>query len=213
MKRKLIENDQATPSPAPKASRGRRGVSALSGSDKGGGPRLEWWEIEKLRGRGNPLNWRRHPESQRQALLATMAQVGWAGAFVFNERTGRIIDGHLRESIVEDGQQVPVFIVNLPEDKERLALATHDTLGLHAEGDAAAFAALKAEVQADYEAMAEELTAMMAVVEEDLRREAGEIAPGAPQYWVEVEAGSEMEQRVLYEKLVGDGYEVRLTQL
>src|SRR5260370_40602406 len=56
--------------------------------------RLEWRSPSELA--ENPANWRRHPDAQLAALSDVIAEVGWAGAGLYNERTGRLIDGHLR---------------------------------------------------------------------------------------------------------------------
>lgn len=53
--------------------------------------RLEWRSPAELA--ENPRNWRQHPDSQMGALSSVLAEVGWAGACLFNERTGRLIDG------------------------------------------------------------------------------------------------------------------------
>jgi hypothetical protein len=47
----------------------------------------------------NPRNWRTHPEAQTRALADVMAEVGWAGALLYNERTRRLIDGHARRKL------------------------------------------------------------------------------------------------------------------
>lgn len=90
--------------------------------------RLEWVDPSTLT--ENPANWRTHPEQQTEALGATLDAVGWAGACLFNERTGRLIDGHARRNlaIVRKEGEVPVLIGSWTEDEERLILATLDPL-------------------------------------------------------------------------------------
>lgn len=44
----------------------------------------------------NPLNWRRHPESQEAAIRSILSSIGWVTGVVVNERTGNLIDGHGR---------------------------------------------------------------------------------------------------------------------
>lgn len=43
----------------------------------------------------NPDNWRRTNPLAAQALTERLDSAGWAGAALFNRRTGRLIDGHL----------------------------------------------------------------------------------------------------------------------
>lgn len=80
------------------------------------------------------LNWRDHPISQSKALVTVLDRLGWIKRVVVNERTGRIIDGHLRvEEAQKAGEKVPVVWVNLSEREEALVLAMFDPLA----GDAA----------------------------------------------------------------------------
>lgn len=79
----------------------------------------------------NPKNWRQHPRHQREALLDLLGQVGWVQGVVVNERTGLLVDGHLRaELAVEDGAtELPCVWVDLSEDEEALVLASLDPIG------------------------------------------------------------------------------------
>ena len=72
--------------------------------------RLEWRSPAELA--DNPRNGRRHPEAQVAALTDAMAEVGWAGALLFNERTGRLIDGHARRKVAlaQGAETVPVLV-------------------------------------------------------------------------------------------------------
>lgn len=80
----------------------------------------------------HPDNWRKHPAAQEAALRGVLSQVGWVDTALYNVRTGRIIDGHLRKSIAGD-TEIPVLDVDLSEDEERLVLATFDPIGAMAE--------------------------------------------------------------------------------
>jgi hypothetical protein len=65
-----------------------------------------------------------------------LGEVGWAGALLYNERTGRLIDGHLRRKVAaEQGAPVPVLIGSWSEAEEALILATLDPLGALATAD------------------------------------------------------------------------------
>jgi hypothetical protein len=57
-------------------------------------------------------------------------QLGWTERIMVNKNTGRIINGHMRyELAVKKGEaQVPVDFVDLTEEEEALALATHDPI-------------------------------------------------------------------------------------
>lgn len=84
----------------------------------------------------HPLNWRTHPTSQAEALTDVLDRVGWVQRVIVNERTGHILDGHLRVAEASKrGVDVPVVYVDLSEEEERLVLATMDPLALFAGRD------------------------------------------------------------------------------
>jgi len=96
---------------------------------------LAWLSPEDLE--ENPLNWRLHPFQQRLTIASMLDRVGWAGALLYNRRTGRLIDGHLRRELaIERGDEaVPVLIGDWSEEQERRILALLDPLAVIAEPD------------------------------------------------------------------------------
>lgn len=105
--------------------------------------RFEWMDPNQLT--PNDFNWKDHPAFQRRALRAfreelenganpdspeTMA-ASWVGALLYNERTGRLLDGHMRQDeAIERGEtRVPVLIVDLDEETENKALFFLDRIG------------------------------------------------------------------------------------
>ena len=110
----------------------------------------------------NESNWRSHPENQMAALSDVIGQVGWAGACLYNESTGRLIDGHARRKLaIENGEkEIPVLVGSWTEEQEKLILATLDPLGALAEADAGKLDALLKEVETGSEALAEMLAGM-----------------------------------------------------
>ena len=127
--------------------------------------RLEWLDPKTLT--PNPKNWRRHPKAQKEALSSVLQQVGWAGALLYNETSGRIIDGHLRREVAQDGK-VPVLIGSWTEEQEALILATLDPLAAMAEADAD-------KVRALLEGLGEQDAAVQAVLD-GLAADAGIVA-------------------------------------
>jgi len=103
----------------------------------------------------NPQNWRRHPTEQIAALTDVISEVGWAGACLFNERTGRLIDGHARRKVaLEQGAaSVPVLVGDWSEADEAKILATLDPLAAMAQTDATALDALLRDVQTGSDAI------------------------------------------------------------
>lgn len=122
--------------------------------------RLEWRDPAELA--ENPRNWRRHPEAQLAALTDVIAEVGWAGACLYNERTGRLIDGHARRKVALDqgAARVPVLVGDWDEAAEAKILATLDPLAAMAEADKASLDALLRDVSTGSEALAGMLTAL-----------------------------------------------------
>jgi hypothetical protein len=76
----------------------------------------------------NDKNWRTHPQAQQDALEGALRKVGIVQNVVVNERSGRMIDGHLRvQMAISSGQPtVPITYVDLSDDEEALILATID---------------------------------------------------------------------------------------
>lgn len=105
--------------------------------------RLEWRKASELD--DNPRNWRRHPEQQLDAIRGVIGEVGWAGVLLFNERTGRLVDGHARKAISGE-EEVPVIVGDWTEDQERTILATLDPIAGMAQADAVSLDALLREV-------------------------------------------------------------------
>jgi len=97
-------------------------------------------DVDPLTLQAHPGNWRRHPRSQAAALSGVLSEVGYVSSVIVNERSGRILDGHLRVSLAveRDEVSVPVVYVDLDDAEERLVLATFDPLGALAERDNAA---------------------------------------------------------------------------
>ena len=86
----------------------------------------------------NPLNYRKHPQRQRDAVNASLRELGWISTVVENVTTGNVIDGHERIwQALQRNEDVPYLKVELSEAEERLALAVFDPLTNMAETDAA----------------------------------------------------------------------------
>ena len=110
----------------------------------------------------HPSNWRTHPKAQREALREVLGTVGYVAQVIVNQRTGHLVDGHLRvEEALSHGQPtIPVVYVDLSEDEERLVLASLDPLAAMATTDEAKLRELLAEVSVGSEALAAMLAAL-----------------------------------------------------
>ena len=76
----------------------------------------------------NERNWRTHPRAQQDALEGALRNVGIVQNVVVNQRSGRMLDGHLRvQMAINSGQpMVPITYVDLSDEEEALILATID---------------------------------------------------------------------------------------
>lgn len=99
----------------------------------------------------NPLNWKTHPESQRASLRSSLKTNGWAGALLFNETTGKLLDGHGRrdEAIRLGLESVPVLVGEWDEESERRILQSLDTIGSMYSTDTEKLSSLNALVAQD----------------------------------------------------------------
>lgn len=95
----------------------------------------------------NPANWRRHPEPQRRALEAALAEIGMAGAVIARQTPEglELLDGHLRADIDPDAI-LPVLVVDLDDGESAKLLATFDPIGAMAETDKASLKRLIGEL-------------------------------------------------------------------
>src|SRR5437870_2773657 len=66
----------------------------------------------------HPLNFRRHPRAQADAMRGILTEIGYADALLARETPEglMLIDGHLRRETTPD-QEVPVLVLDLNEDE------------------------------------------------------------------------------------------------
>jgi ParB-like chromosome segregation protein Spo0J len=93
-------------------------------------------------------NWRGHPESQQKALVDALDSVGWVQTVVVNDRTGTIVDGHLRVALAmaRGVTSIPVQHIDIDKQEEKLVLATLDPLAGLAATDEGALKGLLSDV-------------------------------------------------------------------
>lgn len=86
----------------------------------------------------NPKNFRRHPGAQQASMTDLLETVGWVQDVIVSERTGHVLDGHMRvELAMRNGAEtVPVKYVDLTDEEEAVVLATFDPVGAMAFVDA-----------------------------------------------------------------------------
>ena len=99
----------------------------------------------------NPRNWRVHPLNQQNALKGVLEEVGWVQEVIINQRTGHLVDGHLRCQLAarEGAKTIPVKYVDLSEDEEALVLSTLDPIAAMAVTDKAKLDELFASIESE----------------------------------------------------------------
>lgn len=92
----------------------------------------------------NPKNWRVHPTYQKDAMTGLLSTIGWIQDVIVNQRTGFVLDGHLRVALAIQHNQpiVPVKYVDLTDAEEDEVLLTFDPVGALAEVNADMLGAL-----------------------------------------------------------------------
>jgi DNA modification methylase len=99
----------------------------------------------------HPRNWRRHPDGQRSAVRAALAEIGYADALLARRTEDgqlQLIDGHLRRELTPD-HEVPVLVLDLTEEEAMKLLVVLDPLAGLAETDLPALESLLAELNFD----------------------------------------------------------------
>jgi hypothetical protein len=179
--------------------------------------RLEWRSPAELA--ENPRNWRTHPESQITALTDVIAEVGWAGVCLYNETTGRLLDGHARKKVAlaQGAAEVPVLVGQWTEEQEIKILATLDPLAAEATIDPIKLREVLDQVQTGSKAIADMLTKLAeagGVVPMDEESQPADEDPPesnySEQYGVICIFENEEQQKEAFERLQGMGYKVRV---
>jgi hypothetical protein len=160
----------------------------------------------------HPLNFRRHPQHQREALAASLQEVGFARSLLgYKLPDGRIqlIDGHLRAEHDPEAQ-VTVELVDVTEDEARKLLLTLDPLAALAETDARAAAELARQVETDAEAL-DNLWQALAGNDAAARKALDErVGPSPPeQFLVLITCDSEGQQINLLAELQNRGFDCK----
>lgn len=123
----------------------------------------------------HPLNWKLHPAEQLDAVEQLTNTVGWAGALLFNERTGRLLDGHGRRERFKGKGPVPVLVGRWSEEEEREILRYLDPTGWMAKTDGRALGLLDAAPRLDAALSSPALAQLAQAV-----RESAELLADAP---------------------------------
>jgi len=88
-------------------------------------------------------NFKRHPPRQVVALDQSLNEAGWVLPVLWNQRTGRLVDGHARVRLAKErGEKVPVHVLDLDDAAEQRLLASLDHITALAELDEGALAKL-----------------------------------------------------------------------
>ena len=133
--------------------------------------------------RPNPWNWRLHPQSQSDALVEMLDEVGFAGALIARETPEglELIDGHLRQEVA-GSEVVPVLVVDMNDEEVRRLLATLDPIGAMAQTDVLALTALLDTLEVTGESTRAMLDTLANVEAVEGEQSEGEEAEEFPEY-------------------------------
>jgi len=121
----------------------------------------------------NPLNFRLHPDNQQQALAGAIDDIGFIRSVTVNQRTGRVVDGHLRVTVaLRSGvESLPVEYVDLDEAEEAQALISLDPIAAMADTDKEQLGLLLENIHSEDErvqAMLDEIMRAEGLLDDDL---------------------------------------------
>lgn len=105
--------------------------------------------------KAHPHNWRLHPSFQQKVLEGILSEVGWIQRIIVNQRTGHVVDGHLRlaAALYHQESSIPVIYVDLSEHEENVMLASLDPLATLATPNISEFSTLLETINATDPAM------------------------------------------------------------
>lgn len=158
----------------------------------------------------NPHNWRTHPQRQREALQAVLAEIGYAHALLARETAeGRLvlIDGHLRAETTPQ-TAVPVLVLDVTEEEADKLLATIDPLSSLAGVDSEKLTALLTGVRTGNPT----LQGLLEELAQPAERPAAEASEGESlrhQYNIIVNCNDEMHQSDLLQRFTDEGLTCR----
>jgi hypothetical protein len=162
----------------------------------------------------NPFNHRRHPQKQRDAVAASIRDLGFLRSVTVNKTTGNLIDGHERVwQALSDGQPlIDVEYVELTEAEERLALAVLDKTTEMAEVDPEALDALLREIEtceAELQALLAEMANDAGLYQSGEGEDDGGTQEVPESYQILVECDGEAQQVSLLSRFQKEGIRCR----
>jgi hypothetical protein len=160
-------------------------------------------------------NWRNHPDSQREALKALYAEVGFARSLLAYELPDgrlKLIDGHLRRELDPD-MLVDVEVLNVNDDEARKLLLSMDSVAGLAEPDKEVVAQLQEITKSDSPVLMElwrsvtESEAATQATLEDAVKPTEQLLP--EQFFIVVKCQDEKDQVQLLQELEAQGLSCR----
>lgn len=105
----------------------------------------------------NPKNAKAHPKAQQAAMDGVLEDVGWLEEVTINQRTGVLLDGHMRvaRAIKQGEASVPVKYVDVDPAEEPTILLARDFIGTQAKLEADRVDALMRDASSSNDAVQE----------------------------------------------------------
>jgi hypothetical protein len=159
----------------------------------------------------SPWNYRIHSHLQESALENVLNDIGWVRPILCNERTGHVIDGHLRVALAINRNEptVPVDFIDVSEADEQALLSVLDPLTGMAGTDTTKLSELLAEVQETAsDALKQTLSELKRV---SFVARSDPFASDAPRvYTIIVECQTPDERTAIVQRLTRDGVKCRV---
>lgn len=82
-------------------------------------------DVEPAQLLASPLNFRRHPKAQQDALSGVIGEIGYLDPVIVQQGTDMVIDGHLRVELAmrQNVPTIPVQYVDLTATRATAAMA------------------------------------------------------------------------------------------
>jgi hypothetical protein len=153
----------------------------------------------------NPQNWRIHPQIQQGMMEGALEEIGWIQEVVVNQRSGYLIDGHLRVMIAMRNGDKPMPVLYVDLDDPISSLADEDTALFHDLLESVTFS------DHNLQEWAAELLEPPEIDEDDQDIDTSAVdEPEQGQAAVLVTLDSENAQARAYEELTELGYDVKV---
>lgn len=169
---------------------------------------------------GAPWNWRSHPESQKDQIVASIEELGFFDPLDTRELPDgslQLFDGHARTDLINSrigpDTLVPCVVTDLTEEEAKKAILLKDPISAEATIDKEKLDALLAEVETQSKPIKDLLDKLAKQAATDPAGQSTEPSGAGTEikarFDILLECESEQQQAALLERLTADGFKCR----